>query len=240
MRLIAVACALILGGLAASGQEAPKPAPEEKRKAEEKPEADEKPAPKEETLDELLARLEKAHKEHKDFQGNFEQEKFLPLLGDKIQSSGRFAFKKPDKVRWEYTKPHESILVVTGETGKKWSKATGRTEQVKLADDRGLDAVVKQLFMWFKGEFTKLKDDYDVEIQSRKPAKLKMKPKKEALKKFIESIEVQFAQGEDEISSVKIVEPKQAGDDEHGYTLYTFKDTKLDRGVADTEFEIAK
>jgi outer membrane lipoprotein-sorting protein len=234
MRLVAITCALILCGLAANGQEAPKPAPEEKTKAEEKP------AAKEETIDELLARLEKAHKEHKDFQGNFEQEKFLPLLGDKLKSSGRFAFKKPDKVRWEYTKPHESILVVSGETGKKWSKATGRTEEVKLADDRGLDAVVKQLFTWFKGEFTKLKDDYEVEIVARKPAKLKLKPKKDALKKFIDSIEVQFAEGEDQISSVKIVEPKRAGDDEPGYTLYTFKDTKLDKGVEKVEFEIAK
>lgn len=222
---IIASCAL---GMAAQDGQKPAPKPEEK------------PAPKEETLDELLARIEKTHKEHKDFQGNFEQEKFLPLFGDKVASSGRFAFKKPDKVRWEYQKPHESILVVTGETGKKWSKATGRTETVKLADDRGLDAVVKQLFTWFKGEFTKLKDDYEVEIQARKPAKLKLTPKNDAVKKFIAAIEVQFTDGEGQISSVKILEPIQAGDDAAGYTCYLFKDAKLDKGVADSEFEIAK
>ncbi|MBX3472779.1 MAG: outer membrane lipoprotein carrier protein LolA [Planctomycetes bacterium] len=206
----------------------------------EPPKEEPKPAEKEETLGDLLKRIESAHKEHKDFAGIFEQEKYLPLFDDKITSSGRFAFKKPDHVRWEYTKPHESILVVTGETGKKWSKATSRVEDVKLSDDRGLDAVVKQLFTWFKGEFTKLTDDYDVEILARKPSKLKMTPKKDAVKKFIAAIEVQFAANDDQIASVKILEPMQPGDDAQGYTLYTFKDTRLDKGVADSEFQIAK
>jgi len=229
MRPLLAALLFALIGPLALAQEA-KPVDPPKPKVEEK----------EETLDELLKRIETAHKEHKDFAGSFEQTKYLPLFDDKITSSGKFAFKKPDNVRWEYTKPHESILVVTGETGKKWSKATGRTENVKLADDRGLDAVVKQLFTWFKGEFTKLKEDYDVEILARKPSKLKMTPRKDAVKKFIAAIEVQFGDKDDQITSVKILEPLQPGDDAQGYTLYEFKDTKLDKGVADSEFQIAK
>ncbi|MBZ0135353.1 MAG: outer membrane lipoprotein carrier protein LolA [Planctomycetes bacterium] len=200
---------------------------------------DDKPEKKEETVDELLKRVEDAHKEHKDFKGSFDQTKFLALFGDEIKSNGTFVFKKPDHVRWEYTKPHKSILVVTGESGKKWSEGTGRVESFKLGDDRGLDAVVKQLFTWFKGEFTKLKDDYKVEIKSSEPVTLKMTPKKEVVKKFIASIEVTFSKGEDEIKSVKIIEPAEEGDDPD-YTLYTFKDTKLDSDVKDEEFKINK
>lgn len=204
--------------------------------AEEKPKTEEA---KPETLEDLLKRIEQAHKEHKDFKGGFEQTKYLPEFDDKIESSGKFVFKKPDHVRWEYEKPHKSILVVTGDTGKKWSESTGRTENFKLGDDRGLDAVVKQLFTWFKGEFTKLKDDYDVEIASRKPVTLKMTPKNKTVKQFIASIEVKFTEGEDQIDSVKIIEPAAEGDDP-AYTLYKFKDTKLDSDVKDSEFEIKK
>lgn len=204
--------------------------------AEEKPKTEEA---KLETLEDLLKRIEQAHKEHKDFKGSFEQTKYLPEFDDKIESSGKFVFKKPDHVRWEYEKPHKSILVVTGDTGKKWSESTGRTENFKLGDDRGLDAVVKQLFTWFKGEFTKLKDDYDVEIASRKPVTLKMTPKNKTVKQFIASIEVKFTEGEDQIDSVKIIEPAAEGDDP-AYTLYKFKDTKLDSDVKDSEFEIKK
>jgi len=194
---------------------------------------------KKETVDELLKRVEEAHTEHKDFKGSFDQTKFLALFGDEIRSNGTFIFKKPDHVRWEYAKPHKSILVVTGETGKKWSESTGRVENFKLGDDRGLDAVVKQLFTWFKGEFTKLKDDYRVEIKSREPVTLTMTPKKDVVKKFIASIEVTFTKGEDEIKSVKIIEPADNGD-EADYTLYQFKDTKLDSNVKDDEFKINK
>jgi outer membrane lipoprotein-sorting protein len=198
----------------------------------------EKPAKKQETVDDLLKRIEEAQEEHKDFKGSFDQTKLLALFGDEIKSSGSFVFKKPDHVRWEYTKPHKSILVVTGDSGKKWSESTGRVENFKLGDDRGLDAVVKQLFTWFKGEFTKLKDDYEVEIKSREPVTLKMTPKKELVKKFIAAIEVTFTKGEEEIKSVKIIEPAQGDDPD--YTLYTFKDTKLDSDVKDDEFKINK
>lgn len=199
--------------------------------AQDKPKAEEAPL---ETVDDCLKRIEKNHDAHKDFVGKFTQEKHVALFEEVIKSEGRFVFQKPSKVRWEYAKPHQSILVIDGDDGQKWTETTRRVEKFKLADDRGLDAVVKQLFTWFKGEFTKLKDDYDVEITARSPTKLKMKPKKEVVKKYIASIEVKFAEKDESIASVQITEP---GDD---FTLYTFSDTKLDGGVKDEEFEIKK
>ena len=131
---------LMLAAIAplAIAQDAPKPKEDAPTKAKDDDKEDEKP----ESLDDLLKRIEKEHKEHKDFKGNFDQTKFLPLFGDEIKSNGKFVFKKPDHVRWEYTKPHKSILVVTGDSGKKWSESTNRVENFKLGDDRGLDAVV--------------------------------------------------------------------------------------------------
>ncbi|MCC7508995.1 MAG: outer membrane lipoprotein carrier protein LolA [Planctomycetes bacterium] len=237
MRIAVILLFLVLGCATIAAQESTPTPAEGKETKENKEEAEEA---KEESLDDLLKRIEKEHKEHKDFQGNFTQTKFLPLFGDKIESSGRFVFKKPDHVRWEYAKPHKSILVVTGDTGKKWSESTNKVENFKLSEDRGLDAVVKQLFTWFKGEFTKLKNDYDVSIKSREPVTLEMKPRNETVRKFIASIEVKFAKGEGAITSVKLLEPLAKGDEEAGYTLYEFKDTRLDTNVKDEEFEIKK
>lgn len=191
-------------------------------------------APKQETVAECLKRIETSQKDHKDFTGKFKQEKHIMLFDEIIESSGRFVFRKPNNVRWEYEKPHQSILVISSDGGQKWTETTKKVEKFKLSDDRGLDAVVKQLFTWFKGEFTKLGDDYDVEIAERSPTKLKMTPKKDIVKKFIAGIEVEFTEKDAAIASVKITEP---GDD---YVLYTFSDTKLDSGVKDEEFEIKK
>lgn len=190
--------------------------------------------PAQETVAECLKRIEKSQSDHKDFTGKFKQEKHILLFEEKIESNGRFVFRKPNNVRWEYEKPHNSILVIAGDDGQKWTETTRKVEKFKLSDDRGLDAVVKQLFTWFKGEFTKLGDDYDVEIAERSPTKLKMTPKKDIVKKFIARIEVKFTEKDAAIASVKITEP---GDD---FVLYTFSDTKLDSGVKDEEFEIKK
>lgn len=225
---------LVLGGVVVTAQD-------DSSETEADPEeAAEEDAEEEESLEDLLKRIEKNHDAHKDFKGKFEQERYLPLFDDTVESKGRFVFKKPDHVRWEYTSPNKSILVVTGDSGRKWSEGTNRTESFELGDDRGLDAVVKQLFTWFRGKFTGMTDDYEVEVIERSPAALKMTPKKEAVKKHIAAIEVRFNESEEEIESVKIIEPKGEGDDKAAYTLYEFKETKLDSGVKDEEFKINK
>lgn len=245
MRWIFVAIMLLAMTLVAHAQDAKSPEPSKESKAEapkpdNKTEKETPKEPKPETVDACLTRLEKNHKDHKDFKGDFKQTKYLPLFGDKIESNGTFLFKKPSKVRWEYTKPHKSILVVDGDDGKKWTETTKRTETFKLSEDRGFDAVVKQLFTWFKGEFTKLKAGYDVEIAERSPTKLKLTPKNKVVKKFIATIEVKFATGDDKIESVKLIQPLQKGDKEAGYTLYAFSNTKLDTNIKDEKFEINK
>ena len=227
MRTTIVVLCLLLGICVAVAEDAPK-AVEPKETPKEAPKA------KEESVEDVLKRIEKDHSEHKNFAGNFKQEKHVLLFDDVIESSGRFVFKKPDHVRWEYSKPHESILVIAGENGEKWNETTKKVEKFKLSDERGLDAVVKQLFTWFKGEFNKLTDDYTITILERKPSKLKMVPKKDLLKKFIAAVEVGMAEGDKEIATVKITEP---GDD---YTLYSFTGTKLDGDIKDDEFSIKK
>jgi outer membrane lipoprotein-sorting protein len=201
-------------------------------------EAEPEDAPVKESLPELLKRIEAGQKDAKDMRGDFEQIRFLPLFGDEIRSGGRFAFRKPDQVRWEYTRPHESILVVRGDRGQKWARATNRVEDFRLADDKGLDAVVRQLFTWFRGEFSKLPDDYSVEVLGRGPIRLKLTPRSEATRRFVACIEVALTEGDRELESVKVVDPAQPGEAEPGYTLYRFTGTKMDTGIADSEFRL--
>ncbi len=235
--LTILACLLMLNLAVLAQDKTPETKPEQSETAKAEPKEAE---PKKETIEDVLKRIEKKHKKHKDFKGDFKQTKYLPLFDDKVESSGIFVFKKPDNVRWEYKKPHQSILVVTEKSGKKWSASTEKTVSFKLSDDRALDAVVSQMFTWFKGEFTKLTDDYKIEELEHDNTRLKLTPKKKGLKKFIESIEVTFNKDETRLNSVKLIEPMKEGDDAAGYTLYKFENTKLDSDVKDSEFEIDK
>lgn len=242
-RIIVVLASLFLVNFVALAQETkPKtePAKASTAEAKEETEPEKKADPEKKTIADLLGRIEKRHKDHKDFKGDFKQTKYLPLFDDKVESSGVFVFRKPDSVRWEYKKPHQSILVVSKDAGKKWSAATGKVESFKLSEDRALDAVVSQMFTWFKGEFTKLGDDYSIEKLEYKSVRLKLTPKKQGLKKYIESIEVTFNADESRLESVKLIEPLKKDDDTAGYTLYKFENTKLDSKVQDKQFNIDK
>ncbi|MDC1142590.1 outer membrane lipoprotein carrier protein LolA [Planctomycetota bacterium] len=236
-------CVFLMQTFVIAQENTPKPKPEtlkaEPEAPKDPPEPEDK-AEKNETIDDVLKRIEKKHKEHKDFRGDFAQTKYLPLFDDKVESSGVFVFKKPDSVRWEYKKPHQSILVVAEGAGKKWSATTKKIESFKLTEDRALDAVVSQMFTWFKGEFTKLADDYDITKLDHATTRLQLAPKKAGLKKFISAIEVTFNDDESRLVSVKLIEPLKDGDEQSGYTLYKFENTKLDSKVQDTEFEINK
>jgi outer membrane lipoprotein-sorting protein len=203
--------------------------------AEPKEEPKEEP---EESLEALLRRIENAHKDHRDFSGSFDQRRYLPLFEDTIESSGTFAFRRPDHVRWEYSAPHRSVLVVRGDSGHRWSAATDRVERFRLADDRGLDAVVNQLFTWFRGEFTKLTDDYEVSIEQREPPILELTPKAEAVRRYISRIRVTL-DAELNIKSIRLLEPAEEGE-EPGYTHYEFKDTRLNRDLEDSVFRIER
>lgn len=62
----------------------------------------------------LLGRFEKSFSSVRDLRGKFEQESSLAgTLAEK--SSGRFAFKKPGKMRWAYTAPDEQLSISNGD-----------------------------------------------------------------------------------------------------------------------------
>ena len=49
-------------------------------------------------------------------EANFVQEKISEMLLAPVTSKGRFRFKAPDRVRWDYETPEAMVVVFTGET----------------------------------------------------------------------------------------------------------------------------
>lgn len=48
-------------------------------------------------------------------ESSFTQEKFLSFLSEKVTSYGKFYFKNPNKLRWEYTKPFDYAIIINNE-----------------------------------------------------------------------------------------------------------------------------
>jgi outer membrane lipoprotein-sorting protein len=78
-------------------------------------------------LEQIKVQLSQEAEKITSIKSNFTQEKALSLLAEKINSEGKFWFKRTDKIRLEYTKPfrylvilnHGSVMTFDGEKENK-------------------------------------------------------------------------------------------------------------------------
>jgi outer membrane lipoprotein-sorting protein len=54
----------------------------------------------------------------KTMQADFVQDKNLTFLDEIIQSKGRFVFRSPNSVRWEYTEPYYYLIIIDNGSSK--------------------------------------------------------------------------------------------------------------------------
>ena len=67
-------------------------------------------------------------------QAYFSQEKHLKILVRPLISTGRFVFQAPGSLRWEYSTPLRSVLIMHDGRIKKYVEVNG-----KLTEERGLE-----------------------------------------------------------------------------------------------------
>ena len=120
------------------------------------------PSPASSRLDALLVRLDKSAQSVQTLAGQFTQKSRLKLFKQELASRGRFFFRRPRQVRWEYTEPDASTLVLDAE--KATLKTPGAPPQTfDLGSDATLRAVFDQLFLWLgAGSLEKARADYEL------------------------------------------------------------------------------
>lgn len=112
----------------------------------------------------LLDRLEKASAQVQSLTGEFTQKSRLKLFKQELGSSGRLYFQRPRRIRWEYTAPDPSTLVLDGD--KATLHAAGSPPQsFDLGRDAGMRAVFDQISMWLgAGSLSGARADYDLAV----------------------------------------------------------------------------
>jgi outer membrane lipoprotein-sorting protein len=138
--------------------------------------------------DAFLARTAKAMGAVRSFRASFLQEKKLKVFQDTVKSEGRIVFERPDRVRWELTKPFRSLLVVNGAEVAKFRWTGGKREALKLG--RAEDAVritMERMRDWFKGEFNS--KDYEIDVATSPEVRIVLRPRGKALKKTLLALE---------------------------------------------------
>ena len=85
-----------------------------------------------EKLAALLQRVSEAQREITTLQADFEQRRVSHLLAEPSVMSGRFYFRAPDEVRWEYTSPRQMTVVISDGVAITYRPAEKRAERLEV------------------------------------------------------------------------------------------------------------
>jgi outer membrane lipoprotein-sorting protein len=180
------------------------------------------------TTDEVLARLARNAAGIQTLQARIVQEKRLEMFQDTVTSRGRFAYRRPDRLRWELTEPVATGFVVAGSSGRRWHGLTGRTEPFELERDPMMKVVAGQLLGWARADFGAMQREFRIAVASELPITLQLEPL--AAGTFVARVTMVFAKSGDHVESVTIEE--KGGD----RTVIRFTDVQVNQPLPDGLF----
>ncbi len=164
---------------------------------------------------------------------HFTQKKNLKILARPLVSDGRFYFRAPGDVRWEYIYPVKNVLLVHGDkvTQYVWTKD-------HFIKDSGpqLQAtriVMEQIASWLRGNFHD-NSAFVPKLIPGKPRRIILIPNKDYLKNFIRRITLTLSGTSGVISTIEILEPQGSS------TVLEFSHIALNAKISDTTFEDVK
>lgn len=161
---------------------------------------------------------------------SFRQEKYLSILSNKIDSEGSILFKKPNLLRWSYSKPFEYTIVLNGkeiiikDQEKVNSFDIGSSQAFKQINELIINSVEGNIL-----DEERFSIDY---LEGKDLYLTKLVPKETQLKNFIQGIDIYFDKKDFSVSQVKLIESE--GD----YTLISFFNKKMNENIANENFSI--
>ncbi|HEX4456891.1 MAG TPA: outer membrane lipoprotein carrier protein LolA [Polyangia bacterium] len=113
-------------------------------------------------LDALLKDVDAAKASVTTLSGEFTQKNRVKLFKQELIAKGKLYFRQPRQIRWEYTTPDPSTLILDGNRATLTSP--GAAPQVfDLAKDATMRAIFDQLLVWLgSGSLAQARVDYDI------------------------------------------------------------------------------
>ena len=159
----------------------------------------------------------------------FVQEKHMQILARPLVSNGAFLFRAPDSLRWEYSAPIKSVLVMHNGQVRRFVHKDGHLVEDAAAGLQSMQVVLQQITQWLNGRF----DENPAFSAALEPGpKIVMTPKEKALARLIQRIEIKLAEQPGVLESMTIFES------EDSFTRLIFQNVILNPRLGDTAFSI--
>ena len=158
---------------------------------------------------------------------DFVQEKHLSILSKPLISKGVFYYQAPDCLRWEYTSPVRSILLMhKGKTRRYTDTGKGLIEGSRM-DTQGMQIVLQEIALWLGGHFS---DDPAFDAALKEDRTIVLTPKDKGFAKMIQHIDLRLSDRPGIIKSVEIYE------DENSLTRLLFHNAEINTEIREAIF----
>lgn len=164
-------------------------------------------------------------------QCDFVQTKRMKLLSKEMQSKGVMYFKRPNKLRWQYTAPYDYTFILNGD--KVQIKSSKSTKNIDVQGNKMFRQITNIILNSVTGGSLKSSSDFTVEVYKKDNTYFaKLYPKKKELKQLYQVIEIYFDSALTMVNSVRMVE--KTGDE----TRVNLINTKLNIAVDEKMFAV--
>jgi len=173
------------------------------------------------TVDDIVGLIEQKYNELHDVQGRFIQISYLKDLERTERYEGKFSIKKPDNLRWVYSKPRDEEVVIR--KGDIWIYK--KTEKQILKSTYNKDTL-KQVPLALLNSLGNLKGAFDITLIKENTLELKPKGEMGVIKK----IYLEVITGDFPVKAFTVF-------DAYGNKIdITVKDVKINQGIKDSLF----
>lgn len=185
-----------------------------------------------ERLTALLDRIKEKQASLESLQADFVQTKNSVLLLEAEESRGHFLYQSPDRARWEFTSPNQTVMIIRGDEMLTWYRDLGTAERVSVGSqtakiEQYLSATnsIAKLERYFNMAAAFPKDD-------QRPYRIELTPRYKRIAKRIEKMTIWFDRARYVPVRLELVEPD--GD----VTDFVFEQVEVNPEIAADRFAL--
>jgi outer membrane lipoprotein-sorting protein len=138
-------------------------------------------------------------------QADFVQTKHLKMLARPIASEGKFFYRRPGEIRWEYSTPIKSVLISNKQGVRRVTWRDGRYRADTDAKLKPLQTVLGQMELWLRGDFDQ-SAEFVPKLEPGPPARVKLVPRDKGLGQFISVVYVVLSETPGVVDTIEIWE----------------------------------